>query len=898
VARSTRKNLLTSKEKIMLHLLDQQRYIQDSASPDSVTQDGIANGVGIGRNNVSKFLKDLIQDHIVEMQVKHIKGLQRVRNVYFLTHLGFQEALALKQEIESTRVRVIDFDGGETEDEVGRLNVYLPRSYSMVELASSVERGKFDCSSFHEGKVKEKRRYVDYSDRKPAVRTFFGREEEIARLHEFMGSEETRLAVVHGIAGIGKTTLLAKFAQEVRDVTNLFWYKIHEWVTLKIMLSPMAEFLSQLGKKGMERYLAQTENPCVGEVCAILEEDMSNVDALIVIDDIQKSDPGVIEFLTALVSILPMLGGTRIVVSSREIPSFYNRSEIASGIIEELSLEGLDRESAIEMLTVRSIPDREAKTIYQATNDHPLFLQLIDDPRSFLGKDVRMFIEQEVYLRLDITERRILEIASVFRYPVMMDAFFTMEEELEKTVGRRLVDRGYDDFMVDYDAIDGLLSKSLLQESVGRSIGMHDLIREFFYSRLRPKQRRSLHWAASKYYLEDSSAPAYVEALYHSLRANDQEQAVRVAASHGREIISKGYSAPFAPLVKEVIEESEPESMDDRMELLTLCGQIMDIQGEWDEALQNYKGVIHLADRERDRRIVADVSRRIESILLRRGRYDESLEYLRKSRGLSEEGDDVHTLVDVLYDLGGLNERTGKSEEAIGHFELSRDRARSIGNEMGEGRALYGIGRVYEGLMDYEQAIRFKKQALSVMERIGDANEIAKVCTSIGNDLRAIGDMESSLGYQDRAIELAQSVGDLTTLGYAFSNAAASYLEMGVLGESEKLIERASGIFDKLDDTIMISTMHLYKGYLHYKRDDWEWAKDEFTISLEILRGMEAPIKLCYWLYEIGQVYVEKEEGQEAFFLFSEALDIATKLGHDNLCKDLKEAMGPLAPRT
>ena len=80
----------------------------------------------------------------------------------------------------------------------------------------------------------------------------------------------------------------------------------------------------------------------------------------------------------------------------------------------------------------RELPENELMEIFRATKGHPLFLELVDSPRSALGKNVRMFIEQEVYSKLDVTERRILDIASVFRYPVLVDAFFTMEEEIAK----------------------------------------------------------------------------------------------------------------------------------------------------------------------------------------------------------------------------------------------------------------------------------------------------------------------------------------------------------------------------------------------------------------------------------------------------------------------------------
>jgi len=891
VSRRTRKNLITSKEKILLHLLGYQKFSQDSAAPEAVTQEGVARAIGAGRNNVSKFARELITDGMVVEQQKHIKGMQRIRKAYFLSHLGFQEALRLKEEIETTRVKLVDFEGERHDDEVGRLNMYLPRNYSLIELADGVQTGVFNCASFHEARIKEERRYVDYTDRKPAVRVFFGREEELSRLKHFLEREEGGILSVNGIAGIGKTTLLAKFAQEVRDRTNLFWYRIHEWVTLKIMLSPLAEFLSQIGKKGLERYLTQTETPSVGEVCALLENDLKEVTALLIIDDLQKADASIVDFLTAMVTVMEQLPGIKVMVASREVPSFYSRSDILSGLVEEMALTGLDLQSAEKMLALRSIPQHSMRSLYEATDGHPLFLQLIEDPGIKLGRNLRRFIDQEVYHRLEIAERHILEILSVFRYPVLIDALFLLEEEIHRQEGQRVEEMGYADYMVDYDILDDLVAKSLLQESMGRMIGMHDLIREFFYGRLKPRQRMIFHRAAASFYLEEPSAPSLIEALHHSLRGSDFEKAIRIAVGQGREIISKGYAAPFEPLLRQLLADCPEILPNDLMEVLLLKGQIEDVRGEWDGATACYQQVLSIAMPITNRRIVADVHRRIGSIMLRRTRFDEALLHLETARNLAKEMDDAHTLVEVFYDLGGLAERTGQYHEGIEMFTSSRDLAQTLGDELGKAKALYGIGRVYGTLLEYDNAIEYKSKALRVMEGIGEANELAKVCTSLGNDFMAKGDMDSSLEYHKRAIELAESIGDINTLGYAFSNAAAVYLEKGLLRESEKLIEESSDIFSKLDDKIMISTMHLYRGFIHHKNKDWEWAKDEFNTSLEMLRRLGVPIKLGQWLYEIGQLYLENQDPEGALELFQEAREIANRMKHDNLLRDLDQAM-------
>ena len=895
VNRSSRKALLTVRERVILHLLVYQRYLQDPDAPAAITQEGIADAVEVGRNNVSKVVNSMSDGGIIEVHTKHVKGFASVKKVYFLTAGGYQDALNLKADIEHTVIKIVDFDGKVNDDEMGKLSLYLPKRYAFLDLALGVERGHFDCSSFHEGKVKEDRRFVDYTDRKPTVRTFFGRQKELQLLTEFQESETARALVVCGIPGIGKTTLLAKFVQDVRDQRNVYWYRVHEWVNLKILLTPIAEFLSQLGKKGLERYLSRTEGPSVGEVCAILEMEMQDLPTVFIIDDVQKADPTVQEFMAALIGVLEGLKNVSLICTSREIPSFYSRSLVFKGLVVELMLEGLDVDSSFRLMRNRELPENELMEIFRATKGHPLFLELVDSPRSALGKNVRMFIEQEVYSKLDVTERRILDIASVFRYPVLVDAFFTMEEEIAKDLGVVQKEMEYKDYLVDYDTIDSLLSKSLINESMGRMIGMHDLLRDFFYSRLSPRQRITYHKAASRYYLQDISAPAHVEALYHCLMAKEYSPAIRIAASSGRDIISKGYGLPFAPLLTSLRAQCDHIDRSEKMELLLLEGDILEVRGEWDQAIERFEDIISLSDQELDRRLLAEVNRRIGVIFLRRSAFDKAEEYLVRSLSLAKDIKDPHTLTETYYDLGGVLQNRGRHQDAMTAFRHSMELAQSNLDDNGLAMALYGIGRVLSTLLDHQQAIRYKKEALEVIERTGDVDNIARICIGLGTSLAEVHNFSEAAKYHERAVEMGRSSGNLELQGYALRNAVVVYVEMDELEQAEEYINLANKIFEKLNNRILMADMHLMRGYIYNKKMEWEWAKVEFADALETIRRMDAPLLLGRWLYEIAQQFIKSGDRDGATGLLNEALEISTHGSADNLRKEVEEALASIS---
>ncbi|MBM4237588.1 MAG: tetratricopeptide repeat protein [Euryarchaeota archaeon] len=355
--------------------------------------------------------------------------------------------------------------------------------------------------------------------------------------------------------------------------------------------------------------------------------------------------------------------------------------------------------------------------------------------------------------------------------------------------------------------------------------------------------------------------------------------AVQIAAGSGRDIIAKGYAANFAPVLGKLLAQCTGLDGGDRIEILLLQGEIQDMQGEWDEAILRYQEILSSSGASRDKRTTADVCRRIGAINLKRAMFDDAMPYLDRSMSLARELDDKHTLLEVYYDMGGIQERRGRFREAISSFTNAKELSEAIGEDVGLGKALYGLGRVHGQLLDQESAIAFKRKALEILERTGDTREIAKVCTSLGNDLWVMGRAEESLRIQERAIDLASASGDLNTVGYAMSNAAASYLEMGDLGRTEEMLDGAMSIFRKLNDVIMIATMHLYRGYLHEARREWEWAKEQFSSALDMLRGLEAPLKLGHWLFEVSQIYAENGERAEARTLLEEALRLASEGG-------------------
>ena len=63
------------------------------------------------------------------------------------------------------------------------------------------------------------------------------------------------MIIVYGIAGIGKTTLAVKLLNDLADKYNQFWYRFHEWDTLRNILTSISRFLESFNKDQLKNYL-------------------------------------------------------------------------------------------------------------------------------------------------------------------------------------------------------------------------------------------------------------------------------------------------------------------------------------------------------------------------------------------------------------------------------------------------------------------------------------------------------------------------------------------------------------------------------------------------------------------------------------------------------------------
>jgi ATP/maltotriose-dependent transcriptional regulator MalT len=401
--------------------------------------------------------------------------------------------------------------------------------------------------------------------------------------------------MVYGMAGIGKTTLAVKLLEKLHDNHNLFWYRFHEWDTLRNLLNSFSKFLENFQLRKLKKYLESNLNIDLNDVGDILEDELNESNALFFFDDFHKINEQLIGFYTLLREILERISGVKSIIFSRSFIGFYDRRDVlVKNIIYELELEGLNEEDSKELLEHRNITFDNFKRLYDLTKGHPLSLELLDpDVDIHKQKNIKLYLEEEVLARLSLREKSLLKIASVFRYPVPADGFFIYEKA-----------------QISRETLSLLARRSLIKES-SEGFEIHDLIRDFFYSYLTQNERISYHRRVGQFYLDrlkmlndllkkkistefrpktlfkssksltnvnnigvetllEQRSRGILETQYHFLMAKDHNRAAELAIILGKELLN----LPYVEELLDNLEKIEIKNLNDEyyMDLKILKG--------------------------------------------------------------------------------------------------------------------------------------------------------------------------------------------------------------------------------------------------------------------------------------------------------------------------------------
>ncbi|NPA74843.1 MAG: AAA family ATPase [Euryarchaeota archaeon] len=328
---------LRNSEKILLHLYDYRKYEGKYEYPPEITQQGIAERIGISVTHVPRNIKKLVEDGLVKKIKAHVPGKKKKVTVYLLTPTGIAEVKKIIEKINQNRIQV-----GDEYYTLNELKKKLGIGY--IDLLTKLDRGEITPA------VLDMKPPVVFREVSVTIDDFVDRVAEIDTIESWF-SRGGMLSIVGG-RGSGKSYLVQRFLDTKKPSMHIIWLDVYDgrtWSSVKEVFNALF---------GSE------------DILSVLRTQPT----LLIFDDYHDVDDEFVSALNALVK--EPMEHSRVIVCMRKDTPYYNRfytlSDLAEGRVTEINLDALPYEHARKLLP--DVKESAFKRIYQISRGNPRIL--------------------------------------------------------------------------------------------------------------------------------------------------------------------------------------------------------------------------------------------------------------------------------------------------------------------------------------------------------------------------------------------------------------------------------------------------------------------------------------------------------------------------------------------
>ncbi len=518
-------------------------------------------------------------------------------------------------------------------------------------------------------------------------------------------SGTSRVAVVSGEAGVGKTELLRRFCDSQRSSVRVLWGACDPLFSPR-PLGPLLDIAQSGGSELAD--LVRGDAVPFRVAAALLRELAGRQPTILVIEDVHWADEATLDVLRLVarrLETLPVL----LVLSYRDDtldiahPLRIVLGELASGgrEIERVHLVPLSQAAVQRLAEIHGVDGADGEELHRITGGNPFF---VTEVLAAGDQDIPETIRDAVLARaarLTPEARAVLEAAAI------------APPEADPSLLAALTDS-------TDDGLDECLASGMLAVTASGAVAFrHELARLAVEASIMPRKRVALHRQA----LETLSAqleqqPDLARLAHHAEESGDKDAVLRFAPAAAAHASSLGAHREAADQYARALRFADDLDLETLATLLVRRSHECYLTDQADDAIEALRRAAECYGRLGDRLREGDMLRRLSSTLWCPGRGPEARETGLAAVALLEELPAGRELAEAYANLSYLFRSLGDGRAAQEWGEQALDLAERLGDpEVLSGTLLMdGALQLFRGREEGRQAL---EQGIALAEREG-----------------------------------------------------------------------------------------------------------------------------------------------------------------------------------
>ena len=203
----------------------------------------------------------------------------------------------------------------------------------------------------------------------------------------------------------------------------------------------------------------------------------------------------------------------------------------------------------------------------------------------------------------------------------------------------------------------------------------------------------------------------------------------------------------------------------------------------------------------------------------------ECYDHLGEAGDVEQADDTAHRAASILNRIGRWDDEWKLANRQLQNTHLNKARQEAW---------RHNLGMLAQARGDYDTARKLYEQSLHIKEELGDRAGMATTHHNLGILAQARGDYDTAHTYYQQALTTFEELSDRAGM-------AATYHQLGMLAQARgdydtarKLYQRALTTFEELGDRTGMATTHHNLGILAQRRGDYDTARKLYEQSLHI----------------------------------------------------------------
>ena len=261
------------------------------------------------------------------------------------------------------------------------------------------------------------------------------------------------------------------------------------------------------------------------------------------------------------------------------------------------------------------------------------------------------------------------------------------------------------------------------------------------------------------------------------------------------------------------------------------------------------------------------------------GQHEKALGYYNQALPIQQAVGNRSGEATTLNNIGAVYDARGQKAEALSYFNRALPMHQEVGNRAMEATTLNNIGLVYDALGKKAEALGYFNRALPIMKAVGDRSMEATTLNNIGRIYDALGQKAKALGYYNRALLIQQAVGNRSGEATTLNNIGSVYDALGKKAEALGYFNRALPMHQEVGNRTMEASTLNNIGSVYNALGKKAEALGYFNQALPIQQAVGNRSGEATTLNNIGAIYDALGKKNEALGYYNRALPIQQAVG-------------------